>query len=53
MVPVGRTMAIRFATPTAQFTREHAVLPTDGVGTVPLIAVPAANLAATLQHLHP
>ena len=50
MVPVGRTTAILFATPTAQSTRAHAVLHTDGVETLPLTAALAVNLAALPQH---
>ena len=50
MVHVGQTMAIHFATPTARVTRAHAVLPTDGVETLPLTAVQAVSLAALSQH---
>ncbi len=51
MVRVGQTTAIHSATPTARFTRAHAVLPTDGVETLPLTAVQAVSLAAPAQHL--
>jgi len=49
MAPVDRTMATRFATPIAPFTRAHAVLPMDGVETLPTTVEPAVSLDALDQ----